>query len=148
MSVPFMINDLLLFITMIYNIIAIFAESNSEITSLCKGSLLWMSVLLSVFVHFYANVVAKLDTKIFIKIFNVTLFLFVDIFILSQLCSSCSGKILNTSTYIASICNFVVFAWYFCVNVYLLILEYGVNTFPSTHAMLVQYGAIPTVESV
>lgn len=147
-STTFGVNDLLLFITIVYNIIAIFAESNSEITSLCKGSFLWISVLVSTFIHFYANVVAKLDTKTFVKMINSVLFLLTDIFILSQLCSSCSGKLLTTSTYTASICNFIVFAWYFCVNIYLIVLAYGVNTLPVTHATLVQYGAIPTVESV
>jgi len=144
-------NIVLFIATEFFNICAI-AESNHVVLSKCPNSLLWTSVLLSVFVHFYAYAVAKLDTTIFMKFINSIVFLNMGLFILVQLCTHCTGNISDTYTFMASVCNFVVFAWGFCVNIYQIILRYGVDKQPTTHAIIVDprfvYGQVSQVENV
>jgi hypothetical protein len=149
--VTYNVNNVLFFFTVIFNICAI-GDGNRIITSKCPNSLLWPSILLSICVHFYAYAISQLDTTIFVKIINIVVFISVGLFILMQLCASCTENLSDTSTYIASICNFVVFSWYFCVNIYQIILKYGINTQPTTHAIIVDpqymYGSIFQTEIV
>jgi hypothetical protein len=138
-------HGLLFFFTVLFNIFAIL-DGNRVIASKCPNLFLWPSVLLSIFVHFYAYAVSKLDTTLCVKIINGIVFLSVGLFILVQLCFSCTENLSNTNTYMALVCNFVVFSWYFCVTIYQIILKYGVTTQPITHAIFVDpqyiYGSI------
>lgn len=142
---PYNVNDLLLFVAQLYTLIAFLFENNANIVSLCPNSLLYTTLPVAIFVYFYVYNVSKLQTKLIINVINCIVFFSCAIFILSQVCTICNGKIANMYTYFAAICNSCVMTWFGCVNIKKIIEEHGVNTPIATTIASVQYQSVSTV---
>lgn len=124
---PYNVNDSLLHFAQVYTLFAFLFENNANIIKLCPNSLLYSTLPVAMIVYCYVWNISKLYTKLIVDVINCIVFFSCAIFILSQVCTICDGKLGHTFTYIAGILNSCIIVWFGCASLKKIIEKYGVN---------------------